>query len=83
MEAEGIPLFSSPSHQHPAYRSPGLRVPGKDYSHVHCPVAERCFNEESVGLPATWMLLGGREDMDDIAAAVYRLSENRIELESV
>jgi len=83
LEAEGIPLFSSPSHQPPAYRSPGLRLPGKDYSHVECPVAERCFNEEAVGLPATWMLLGGREDMDDIAAAVCRLWENRGELETV
>jgi dTDP-4-amino-4,6-dideoxygalactose transaminase len=83
LEAEGIPLFSSPSHQPPAYRSPGLRLPGKDYSHINCPVAERCFEEEAIGLPATWMLLGGREDMDDIAAAVCRLWENRGELESV
>jgi len=83
LEAEGIPLFSSPSHQPPAYRSPGLSLPGKDFTHVECPVAERCFNDEAVGLPATWMLLGGREDIDDIAAAVYKLWENRGELESV
>ena len=83
LEAEGIPLFSSPSHQPPAYRSPGLSVPGKSYSHVKCPVAERCFNDEAVGLPATWMLLGSKADMDDITSAVHRLWENRAKLESL
>ncbi len=83
LEAEGIPLFSSPSHQPPAYRSPGLRFPGKDYRNVECPVAERCFNDEAVGLPATWTLLGAKEDMDDIVSAITRLWENRDELETV
>ena len=71
--AEGIELFSSPSHQPPAYRSPKFYSPRRDYSRVLCPVAEKAFTEEAVGLRATWTLLGPKRDMDDIADAVVKI----------
>ena len=80
LAAEGIPLFSSPSHQPPAYRSDSFYPRGKSHAQVNCPVAEKAFNEEAVGFQATWMLLGTREDMDDIADAIVKISENIDEL---
>jgi len=80
LEAEGIPLFSSPSHQDPAYRSPKFRWPGKNYDDVLCPVAERAFEQEAVGFQGTWMLLGERDDMDDIVNAILKIRENIEEL---
>jgi len=82
LEAEGIPLFSSPSHQHPAYRSPKFHWPGKNYDDVFCPVTERAFEQEAIGFPGTWMLLGEREDMDDIVNAILKIRENIEELVS-
>ena len=78
--AEGIELFSSPSHQPPAYRSPKFYSPRRDYRNVDCPVAERLFREEAVGLRATWALLGPTGDMDDVADAVAKVHENVDEL---
>jgi dTDP-4-amino-4,6-dideoxygalactose transaminase len=80
LTAEGIELFSSPSHQPPAYRSPKFYSSRRDYSDVYCPVAEKVFNEEAVGLRATWTLLGPRADMDDIADAVLKVQEHVDEL---
>ncbi len=80
LEAEGIPLFSSPSHQHPAYRSPKFRWPGKSYSDVFCPVAEKAFEQEAIGFQGTWILLGEKEDMDDIVNAILKIRENIEEL---
>ena len=74
--AEGIPLFSSPSHQPPAYRSPKFYSPRRDYQGVSCPVADRVFEEEAVGFRAVGMLLAEQEDMDDIVDAVTKLAEN-------
>lgn len=80
LKAEGIPLFCSPGDQYPVYRSPFFHVPGKDYSRVHCPVAERAFTEEAVGIHAVHGLLGKKEDMDDIVDAILKLRENLDEL---
>ncbi|MFH0962774.1 MAG: DegT/DnrJ/EryC1/StrS family aminotransferase, partial [Planctomycetota bacterium] len=80
LEAEGIPLFSSPSHQPPAYRSPFFYSPRRDYANVRCPVAEKAFEEEAVGFRASGMLLGKRRDMDDIADAILKIQEHVEEL---
>ena len=76
LKAEGIPLFSSPSDQEPAYRSPFFHVSGKDFSEVHCPVAERAFSEEAVGVHGANVLLGEREDMDDVVEAIIKVKDN-------
>jgi len=46
-----------------------------DYSKVHCPVSERVAYEESVWLPQ-FLLLGGDEDVEDIAKAVTKVMRN-------
>lgn len=77
---EGInKLFASPSDQEPAYRSPYFS--GKvDLSKVHCPVAERAYTEEAMGISGAEVLLGAKKDMDDIADAVIKIKENIDEL---
>jgi len=83
LEAEGIPCFSSASHQHPAYRSPCFYSPRRDYRDVFCPVAEKAFEEEAVGIPASGVLLGEEEDMEDIVRAILKIKENISSLHSV
>jgi dTDP-4-amino-4,6-dideoxygalactose transaminase len=83
LKAEGIPCFSSASHQHPAYRSPVFYSPRRSYDEVHCPVAERAYTAEAVGLQATWVLLGDKEDMDEIADAILKIKHNLDELRSL
>jgi len=78
--AEGIPLFSTPSHQPPAYRSPYFYSPRRNYDKVYCPVAEKAFSEEAIGFQATWMLLGEKADMDDIVNAILKIRQNTEEL---
>ena len=74
-------LSSSPSDQEPAYRSPYFS--GKvDLSKVHCPVAERAYNEEAMGISGAEMLLGDKKDMDDIVNAIIKIKENVDELVS-
>ncbi len=78
--AEGIFLFSSASHQEPTYRNSFFYSPRRDYSKVFCPVAEKAFSEEAVGVQAVWMLLGDKKDTDDIADAIIKVIENIDEL---
>lgn len=81
LTAEGITgLFSSPSDQEPAYRSPYFNPHGCDYSGVHCPVAERAYKEEAMGIQGTSVLLGEKSDMDEIADAIIKIQENIDEL---
>ena len=80
LQAEGIPSFSSPSHQPPVYRAPAFYSPRKDYRDVHCPVAEKAFIQEAVGMPASGTLLGERKDMEDIVKAILKIKENIDEL---
>jgi dTDP-4-amino-4,6-dideoxygalactose transaminase len=54
-----------------AWRDAGVDV---DYSKVSCPIAERVAEYESVWLPHT-VFLGPREDMDDIATAVEKVTK--------
>jgi hypothetical protein len=46
-----------------------------DYSGVHCPVSERAAYDESVWLPQ-FLLIGDESDVDDVAAAVEKVSKN-------
>ena len=78
--AEGITLFSSPSHQPPAYRSPKFYSPRRDYSDVNCPVAEKVFVEEAIGIRGTWVLLGNKADMDNVVDAFAKVKDNIDEL---
>ena len=81
LAAEGIDkLFSSPSNQEPAYRSPYFNPHGRDYSQVVCPVAERAYRHEAVGISGAEVLLGDRADMDQIVAAIVKIQENADEL---
>ena len=83
LAAEGInKLFSSPSNQEPAYRSAYFNPNGRDYSHVVCPVAERAYREEAVGISGVEVFLGRRSDMDEIADAIVKIQENADELMS-
>jgi len=50
-----------------------------DYSRVRLPVTERACYEEAVWL-FQYMLLGTREDMDDIVNAIWKIKENAKEL---
>jgi len=89
LRAEGIPV--SVGYSRPLYREPYLdyfkRCPlscpyyGRhmDYSRVKLPVAERASYREGLWLPQ-YVLLGSREDMDDIIAAFEKLRENVDEL---
>lgn len=79
LRAEGIPLFSSPSDQPPAYRSPAFYSPRRDYAGVCCPEAEKAFSMEAVGIQGR-AFLGTRKDMDAIARAVAKIKTNAREL---
>jgi dTDP-4-amino-4,6-dideoxygalactose transaminase len=90
LRAEGIPcsLGYTPLHRHRSMlklaQDPLLsQLYGKkvDYSTVELPVTERACNEESVWFYQN-MLLGTREDMDDIVDAIARIKENAEELMS-
>ena len=85
LQAEGIPV--SVGYSRPLYKEPYLdyfkRCPlscgyyGKpvDYSKVRLPVAERACYTEGLWLPQ-YVLLGSKEDMDDIVAAFEKVKEN-------
>ena len=86
---EGIPCERI---YEPVYKSPLFRMePDKwplcgisnlvsdSYSSTSCPVAERASYEEAVAIPHT-VLLGTREDLDDVVAAVETIKANAPEL---
>jgi dTDP-4-amino-4,6-dideoxygalactose transaminase len=77
LEAEGIPASSG--YAHPLYGNPLFREPGLplDYSRFKdlCPQAEKACTE------AVWLehrlLLGDREDLDDIVDAIRKIHMHR------
>jgi len=87
LEAEGIPCDGR--FYEPVYRSdlfcaspeisPQLR--GVDYSTVHCPVSERAAYHEAVWLPQ-FLLIGEDHDVDDIAAAIAKVTRHMDDLAS-
>jgi len=92
LRAEGIPL--SPGYSRPLYKEPYLnyyiKCPlscpfyGKsvEYSKVHLPNAEKACYAEGVWLPQ-YVLLGSKEDMDDVVAAFEKVRENIDELKNL
>ncbi len=72
-------FFSSPSNQEPVYRSPYFRANAK-YRGFFCPVAERAYTEEGMGLAGSATLLCAEREMDLIADAIVKVKENIDEL---
>jgi len=83
MNAEGIPLgggiFEPLYRDELFFADPRYFKVTYDYSKVRCPVAERVEQEEIVSLGHS-VLLGTREDMDDIAEAATKIAQNSKEL---
>lgn len=89
MQAEGIPV--SVGYSRPLYKEPYLNYFKKcplscpyygksvDYSKVKLPVTEKACYTEGLWIPQN-VLLGSREDMDDIIMAFEKLQENVNEL---
>ncbi len=88
LQFEGIPCGST---DEPVYKSPLFTIEtgrfpqnGRnrpDYSQVLCPVAEKAYSEEGVSLFHS-MLLGNREDIDDVINAIRKIRENLDELKA-
>jgi dTDP-4-amino-4,6-dideoxygalactose transaminase len=89
LEAEGIPCesFYLPVHRSPLFALKTSQYPelqsryGDEYipEQVHCPVAERAAYREAVCLNHQ-MLLGNKQDMDDIVDAIIKVKINVHEL---
>jgi dTDP-4-amino-4,6-dideoxygalactose transaminase len=90
LAAEGIPC--SPGYPEPLYKQrlftdlafgpfSGYRVsnPDLDYSETYCPESERACYWEACWLTQN-LLLGNREDMDDIVTAISKIFEHRREI---
>jgi len=88
LRAEGIP--ASPGYSIPLYRQPVFRnrnygiyqrpaLSDVDFEALNLPVTERACGSEAVWFTQN-VMLGGREDMDDIVRAVAKLGEHRGEL---
>lgn len=89
LQAEGIP--ASVGYSRPLYKEPYLEYFRKcplscpyyakkiDYSSLKLPVAERACYIEGLWLPQ-YVLLGSKEDMDDIIFAVEKIRDNVDEL---
>jgi dTDP-4-amino-4,6-dideoxygalactose transaminase len=95
MHAEGIEGMHT-GYSLPAYRQPVLRAKNfglatpplfsgvypqtPDYSQVACPVTDRACDAEAVWVRQN-MLLGERQDMDDIVAAMVKIQSHCDELQ--
>jgi len=88
LRAEGIPAspgYSIPLYKQPVfternygiYQSPALSA--VDYGTMNLPVTERACRSEAVWFTQN-VLLGDRDDMDDIVRAVAKIGEHRDEL---
>ena len=79
LTAEGLPCFSSASHQL-AYHPSMFSSPRKDYGDVRAPAAEKARYEEAVGIQASRALLDGGQDAKDIVGAILKTTEHASEL---
>ncbi len=89
LEAEGIP--ATPGYSRPLYEEKYLEYFKKcpiscpyygkkvDYSKTSLPVTERACYSEGIWLKQN-LLLGSKEDMDDVVAAFEKLRENAAEI---
>lgn len=77
LSAEGVPCSAGyvPLYRNPVFHN-ASNFPGRevDYARTRCPVAERICADEAVWLTQN-LLLGSREDMDDIAEAVAKIRQ--------
>lgn len=75
MNAEGIPL--KPGYNTPLYRIPAIANSLKDdhYENLYLPETEKACTEEGVWFSQN-VLLGTKEDMDDIITAIKKIQEN-------
>lgn len=88
LEAEGIPCsagygFSLPDQPLFRRKAFGPYLPGAsavlDYSHAHCPNSDLLCREQCIWIEQS-LLLGTREDTDDIARAFAKVHEHRAAL---
>lgn len=88
LRAEGIP--ASPGYSIPLYKQPVFRnrnygiyqspaLTDVDYDALHMPVTERACSSEAVWFTQS-VLLGSRDDMDDMVRAVAKIGNHRDEL---
>jgi dTDP-4-amino-4,6-dideoxygalactose transaminase len=83
LQAEGIPCGPgyTPLYKGSAFLKGSSEYPALekiDYSNVSCPVAE-VASQEAVWMKQS-MLLGSKDDMEDVAEAIRKVRENRKEL---
>lgn len=80
--AEGIPAMSG--YAYPLYRNPLFAAPG--LGHDYARYTDLCLNAERACRQMVWLehrlLLGNRQDMDDIAGAVRKIHQRRPDFES-
>lgn len=79
LNAEGIPASSG---YVPLYKFPAILewpYKGRDYKDVYLPVTEKACYEEGIWLPQN-VLLGPKEDIDDILSAITKVKDNIDEL---
>jgi len=75
-----IPLYKQPVMLNKAFGPRGKRVDlPVDYSAVYCPETEKACYEEAIWLTQN-MLLGTRQDMDDIVNAIRKIQNNADQL---
>ncbi|HYO81289.1 MAG TPA: DegT/DnrJ/EryC1/StrS family aminotransferase [Bryobacteraceae bacterium] len=84
VEAEGVPCdgrFYEPVYRSDLFYATTENCPQLDgsYEGIECPVTERAAYEEAVWLPQT-VLLGGQEDVVDVARAIQAVSETHEQL---
>ena len=79
LNAEGIPASSG---YVPLYKFPAILewpYKGRDYKDVYLPATEKACYEEGIWLPQN-VLLGPKEDIDDILSAITKVKDNIDEL---
>ncbi|HUW35357.1 MAG TPA: DegT/DnrJ/EryC1/StrS family aminotransferase, partial [Planctomycetota bacterium] len=76
----GVPLYRQTFFQKKAFGPYMASRHPVDYTSVHCPVCEKACAEEACWLTHP-MLLGTRDDMDDIVRAVSKIHDHRKELQ--
>jgi dTDP-4-amino-4,6-dideoxygalactose transaminase len=87
MQAEGIPLgagYMTPLYKQPLFTNKAFGPfnasgAGVDYSKVNCPACEKACGEEGCWLTQN-VLLGSRQDMEQIADAFEKVYKNKEQL---
>jgi dTDP-4-amino-4,6-dideoxygalactose transaminase len=77
LEAEGVPADGM--FYEAVYRSSLFPAPPGSFRALRCPVAEKAAYQEAVWIPH-WVLLGEREDLEDVASAIAKVREGAKDL---